>query len=286
MAEFKSLRHFLWTLFLFTYTDFKTIVFPVTMFASIAAPVHVNGRLFYGILWTWVHLLQVDVSNQYKSIAEDLANRPWRPLPSGRISQRSATILRFLLVPTCVLASAPFGREVILSSLSLTALLVFHDEFGASRHWAGKNFINCLGYLSFQVGATQIMNTHSRLDYVAVQALVFNSLIILTTIHAQDFSDVPGDQALGRVTVPIYAPNTSRIFTLVALVVWSIFLGRLWNLGPIYHSLLCVLGMAVGWRFFRFRTPTEDAKSFIAYNAWLLFTNILPAQIRWGLLSF
>ncbi|KAJ7730353.1 UbiA prenyltransferase family [Mycena maculata] len=280
------LGQFFWTLVLFTYTDFKTIVIPVTIFASVAAPVRFTGRLFYAIFWTWLHLLQVDVSNQYKSIAEDRVNRPWRPLPGGRISPKSAAIMRWLLVPICILSSVPFGGEVVFSSLSLTALLVAHDEIGLGGHWAGKNIINSFGYLSFELGATQIMNANPQLDHIAVQSLVFNGLVILTTIHSQDFSDVDGDLALGRVTIPIYAPNLSRVFTPFALVAWSIFLGRLWNLGPASHCLLCGVGGAVGWRFFRFRASNDDANTFVAYTVWLLLTHILPAHVRWGVLSF
>ncbi|KAJ7206140.1 UbiA prenyltransferase family [Mycena haematopus] len=280
------LGQFCWTLLLFTYTDFKTIVIPVTIFASVAAPVQSVGRLFCGTVWTWLHLLQVDVSNQYQSIAEDAINRPWRPLPGGRISQNSASILRWLLVPICLFLSIPFGNEVVLPSLALTVLLVAHDECGWDKHWAGKNIINTFGYLSFELGATQIMNMSPRLDRIAVQSLIFNALVVLTTIHSQDFSDVDGDAAFGRITLPIYAPTISRLLTPFTLIMWSVLLGRLWNLGPTSHFLLCGLGGAVGWRFFRFRTPSCDANTFVAYNVWLLLTHLLPAHMRWGVLSF
>ncbi|KAF7353827.1 Cytochrome P450 [Mycena venus] len=281
----RILGQFCWTLILFTYTDFKTIVIPVTIFASVAAPVQSTQRLFAGILWTWLNLLQVGVSNQYQSIAEDSINRPWRPLPGGRISHNSAAILRWLLVPICVLSSIPFGNEVVLSSLTLTGLLIAHDEFGWDKHWAGKNFINAFGYLSFELGATQIMSDYfhsllhtyvqclldlnSRLDHIAVQSLIFNGFVVLTTIHSQDFSDVQGDAAFGRKTFPIYAPILSRILTPFMLILWSVFLGQLWKLGPASHYLLCGLGSTVGWRFFRFRTPSYDANTFVAYNVCL-----------------
>ncbi|KAJ6588255.1 hypothetical protein B0H19DRAFT_1013062 [Mycena capillaripes] len=285
-ALLRMLGQSCWTLVLFTYTDFKTIVIPVTIFASVAAPVQSAGRLLYAIIWTWTHLLQVATSNQYRSIAEDAINRPWRPLPSGRMSQNSTATMRWLLVPICVLSSIPFGKEVVLSSLSLTILLIAHDEFGLSRHWASKNIINACGYLSFEIGATQIMNMNLQLDHIAVQSLVSNGLVVVTTIHSQDFSDVDGDMAFGRVTFPIYAPELCRIFTPFALIVWSVLLGRLWNLGPASHYILCGLGGVVGWRFFRFRSPSCDSNTFVAYNVWLLATHLLPAHIRWGVLNF
>ncbi|KAJ7441381.1 UbiA prenyltransferase family [Mycena galericulata] len=279
-----NLPHFIWTLILFTYTDFKTIVFPVTVFACAAAPVQSPAKLFYGIFWTWLHLLQVDVSNQYRTTAEDTINRPWRPLPSGRISQESAAVMRWLLVPICVSSSIPFGAAgVVYASLGLTALLIAHDEFGFDSHWLSKNIINSLGYMCFEFGATTIMNIHSQLDSIAVQSLVCSCLLILTTIHAQDFSDIDGDMALGRVTLPIYAPTSSRIFTFVALQLWSTGLGLLWNIGPRSFVVLCGLGGLVGWRFF----PPSDAPSRLKFvQVWLLATHLLPVQARWNVLRF
>ncbi|KAJ7485699.1 UbiA prenyltransferase family [Mycena latifolia] len=279
-------RRFFWTLVLFTYSDFKTIVLPVTVFACAAAPVQSAGRFMYGVFWIWLHLLQVDVSNQYRSIAEDAINRPWRPLPGGRMSQKSAALMRWLLVPICIFSSLPFGRGVGLSSISLTLLLVAHDEIGFAGHWISKNLINSIGYLSFEFGATNIMNVNPQLDRIALQALTCSGLLILTTIHAQDFSDVHGDMVLGRLTLPIYAPSTSRVFTLIALGIWSVGLGWLWNLGPRSQFFLCGLGGVVGWRFFRLRTPSDDASTFIAYNFWLLLAHALPVQARWGVLKF
>jgi hypothetical protein len=67
--------------------------------------------------------------------------------------------MRWLLVPLCILSSAPFGRNVAIASLALTTLLILHDEVGFAKHWLGKNFINTFGYLSFEIGATTIMSS-------------------------------------------------------------------------------------------------------------------------------
>ncbi|KAJ6599962.1 UbiA prenyltransferase family [Mycena vulgaris] len=282
---FPVIWNFLWTLVLFTYTDFKTIVLPVTVFACAAAPAQSPGRFMYGVFWTWIHLLQVDVSNQYRSIAEDAINRPWRPLPGGRMTQKSAAVMRWVLVPICICSSIPFGGGVGLSSIGLTVLLIAHDEIGFAGHWAWKNLINSIGYLSFEFGATNIMSTY--MSFFSQRCSILPSgLLILTTIHAQDFSDIHGDMALGRVTLPIYAPSISRFVTFLALAVWSAGLGWLWNLGPGSLFFLCGLGGIVGARFLRLRTPNDDANTFIVYNVWLLFAHVLPIQARWGLLRF
>jgi hypothetical protein len=67
--------------------------------------------------------------------------------------------MRWLLVPLCIISSAPFGGNVVIALLSLTTLLILHDEFGLAKHWLGKIFINTFGYLSLEIGATTIMSS-------------------------------------------------------------------------------------------------------------------------------
>ncbi|KAJ7203578.1 hypothetical protein GGX14DRAFT_305665, partial [Mycena pura] len=78
-----------------------------------------------------------------------------------------------------------------------------------------------------------------HLNSVSVHAVIISGILISTTIQleAQDFPDVEGDAAMGRVTFPIYAPKFSRIATLAVMVAWSIFLGSYWSLGAIISAI-------------------------------------------------
>ena len=170
------------TLLLFTYTDFKTIVIPVVshyrtepvttieiprrpqaIFAAVTAPVHSSYHFFQALLWIWLHLLQCNVSNQYKTCQEDTINRPWRPIPSGRVSLGDAYRLRLLLIPLCLSISGTHGGEVLATSAGLTTTSIVHDELGLAGHWVGKNLCNMLAYLTFEIGATKIMGTLLRI---------------------------------------------------------------------------------------------------------------------------
>ncbi len=44
---------------------------------------------------------------------------------------------------------------------------------------------------------------------------------IILTIHTQDYKDVPGDAAAGRVTLPIAYPALSRAVSALLLIAWS-----------------------------------------------------------------
>jgi len=61
----------------------------------------------------------------------------------------------------------------------------------------------------------------SEVNSTGCIAVALSAGIILTTIHTQDYKDVLGDAAAGRVTLPIAHPVSSCIVTAFILVAWS-----------------------------------------------------------------
>ena len=94
------------------------------------------------------------------------------------------------------------------------------------------------------------------------EAIFRGALIVLTTIHAQDFQDVPGDHIQGRKTLPIVAPTASRI-SMIFLLMWSMWLGAQTALSQIF---LISVAAVVGGRFMLFHTVPADRLSYILYN--------------------
>ncbi|RPD56611.1 hypothetical protein L226DRAFT_502096 [Lentinus tigrinus ALCF2SS1-7] len=274
------------TAVLFTHSDIKTILFPVTTFACAVAPLHAARRLLFGMVWVWSHQLMCNVSNQANSRNEDMVNKPWRPLPSGRISERQARALRWIVVGVCLLLSGTLGRGVVLMTLGLFVTTFLYDEVGLSGHHVSKNLCAIGGYTTIEMGATKLIGEAPELDAVAMAAVYLSGAIIFTTIHAQDFADVEGDVALGRVTLPIYAPDLARTFTVVILIAWSLGLSAFWNIGPICRALFVVLGGTVGARYYLLRDPKADRRSYVLYNVWLTVAHLLPLNARAEILSF
>ncbi len=104
------------------------------------------------------------------------------------------------------------------------------------------------------------------MDFVSVTAVIISGILIFTTIQAQDFPDVEGDKALGRMTFPIYAPEFSRAFTLFATIAWSMFLSWFWGVGPVSAAFLVIFGSYVGLRYYRWRTLEADKRSYLIFN--------------------
>ena len=90
--------------------------------------------------------------------------------------------------------------------------------------------------------------------------------IILTTIHTQDYKDVPGDAAAGRVTLPIAYPALSRTVTAFFLLAWSWGISRTWHLDDVAAAVMGVLSLVVGISFVARTDSGADKISFYWYN--------------------
>ncbi|KAJ7580831.1 UbiA prenyltransferase family [Mycena floridula] len=277
---------YLETLFLFTRSDYKTIFLPVTMFASVTVPVQSLGDWLKMLCWIWTHLLQATVSNQNYSANEDIINKPWRPLPSSRVTERQAAILRWCLVFGNLAFSAMLGKRVMYVSAALALVEFVHDDLGLSHHPIFKNVCNIGGYGTFEAGATLILSKDMVLDAVALKALMLTALLIFTTIHAQDFADCEGDKQSGRRTLPIVFPEGSRVYIMLIIVAWSVTLCAIWSVGTLGSALIVGSGTFVGWRYFEMRAASEDEKSYLLYNLWLSSVNMLPGNARFKILKF
>jgi hypothetical protein len=97
-------------------------------------------------------------------------------------------------------------------------------------------------------------------------AVALSAGIILTTIHTQDYKDVLGDAAAGRVTLPIAYPALSRVVTAFFLIAWSWGISRTWRLDDVAAAFMGVLALFVGISFVARTDSRADKVSFYWYN--------------------
>jgi len=268
----------LYTLFLFTKSDIKTTVLPITVLAAAAAPLTNILHLPHVIFWTWFHVLQFDVSNQTLDPGEDELNKRDRPLPAKRITYRNALILRWALVPACWTLSACYSLETVYASMALTALTAIYDECGAhAGHWAIRNLVNALGFVAFEVGASLVAgNDRYSLDGTARLSVLCSAGIFFTTIQSQDFKDVEGDALIGRQTIPIVHPTLAAPTLALALQIWSVVLAHVWH-ADVYTAIAAsALSLWVGVSFLTSTCVKEYQQSFYLYNVWLTMMHALP----------
>lgn len=63
------------------------------------------------ICWNWINLLLFNIHNQRhaESVVTDTSSKPWRPIPSKRISAEESRMLLLILYPVMTLLCLAFG---------------------------------------------------------------------------------------------------------------------------------------------------------------------------------
>lgn len=290
-----SVMYHLKTLFLFTRSDIKTVILPQTVFslAFVSSQVsqttllqHVAFRIPHLLIWMWLHLLVVDISNQRlpDSILEDGHNKPWRPIPSGRLTPGEAgSLIRWGVVVALATSVALQASE---ASTALMAFIWLYNDLGGNEVGPlHRNLLNAAGLSCFGWGGVSVLYggrgdggmtevVHMRLG----MWLALCSLIITTTIHAQDFPDVEGDRARGRGTMPLLYGETWPRWTLaVTVVIWSVICPVFWQVtSPFVWSASVLTGFVMASLTIARRGIGSDKTVWKLWCLWMSILYFLP----------
>lgn len=227
----------LYTLHLFTASDTVSVLIPQILFAVFASlsPTFSGstqggpslGRVALATLWIKLQLLVLCISNQRQAgaFAEDALNKPWRPLPAGRLTPAAARRLLAAAVPVTFVLAVALGNAG--ETLALFTLNWLYNDLGmADGHWAVRNALNALGITAMGAGAARVVA--EEMHGTAGQGpfarwLAVCAAVLLTTIHAQDLYDQDGDRARGRSTLPLDLGDAVARWTLaVTVLAWTL----------------------------------------------------------------
>jgi 4-hydroxybenzoate polyprenyltransferase len=288
-----KLLYTLRTLWLFTYSDLKTMVFPSTAFALFTNTANLlyqpddNFRPKLALMlwriplmlsWAWVNLLAFNVNNQKLShaIKEDECNKPWRPLPAHRLTQKQASVLAIAVYLITLLASAIAGGGTVPALLLIVFGYAYNDLRAGDRSLFFRNVLNAFGFTSFAVGALEIAQGFS-IELQTLKWVGIIGLVVSTTVHIQDLQDQIGDRTTGRLTIPVLLGDTlARYTVLVPVILWSYLCPRYWRLSSLGYVALGTIGATIAVRLFLFRTVKDDKATFVLYNVWLVSIYTLP----------
>jgi 4-hydroxybenzoate polyprenyltransferase len=298
-SESKSWLYHLHTIWLFTFSDLKTIIIPKITFGTLSALSHqtfrlppphpstssILARIPLVCLWTWINLLPFAIDNQRqpKAILEDSLNKPWRPMPSKRLSPRAAKRLMLVLYPCAILTSFVVGGH--RQCLALVALgFWYNDLAGADTSCIVRNFINAAGFVAYMSGAMEVA---LNLPSPTLAPLVFPEKllqwfailagVVFTTVQTQDMYDQAGDSLRNRRTVPLVVGDGCARWTIaIPMCVWSGVV--LWFWGAQWQAwvVLGTWGLAIAWRSLTLRAVQDDKMTFKLWNLWLMALYTLP----------
>lgn len=287
------LLYHLYTIWLFTRTDLKTIVIPSTIFGvacCLSGPLlttnttplvlDVAKRVPVTAFWAWINLLPFTIVNQRQqdSIKEDTENKTWRPLPSKRLTPEQARTTMVIFYLLAISSSLWVGGA--WQSIALVVLGYWYNDLrGADNGYIVRNFINACGYICFISGTLQVTTDLSvvSLTPVAYQWLLITGLVVFTTIQSQDMYDQRGDNLRKRHTVPlVLGDSPARWSIAVPIGLWSYFCTWFWQLDCKGSAASIILGSAIIWRILLKRTTVDDKRSFRLYNLWVMNLYLLP----------
>ncbi|KAF3039516.1 hypothetical protein E8E12_005114 [Didymella heteroderae] len=209
---------FLKTLYLFTASDFPTFAVPTILFGvfgALSGPVLTTdaspsfistlSRIPSALLLIWTNLLIFNISNQRtpSSVAEDLINKPSRPIPSGRITIDRARQTNLILVPIVLTLSWAVG--VWHTTLLLLAMQwMYNDLRGCDESLLLRNLLIAVGYGLYSAIALAVLSSPDTV--VTTEGYKWIAVItgvMFTTQHICDIKDAPGDALRGRRSAPI-----------------------------------------------------------------------------------
>jgi 4-hydroxybenzoate polyprenyltransferase len=108
-----------------------------------------------------MHILKHAISSQVQDPEEDKRNKPYRPLPAGRITAQNAAYVRWLLVPISLVFSAKYGRLPLASGVCAEVLSIWYSHFGGDKGWLSKNLLTAAAYMCIEIGAIMVAGTEA-----------------------------------------------------------------------------------------------------------------------------
>ncbi|KAI0421580.1 UbiA prenyltransferase family [Xylaria grammica] len=301
---FKTWLYHLYSIWLFTFSDLKTILLPQTIFGVLTALSRIqrnrgaldNGdaqEILYRIpmvtFWVWINLLPVDIHNQQQpdAIAEDKINKPWRPLPSNRCTLTQARYALLFFYGIAALVSYEIGP--LRWSVGIMGLATLYNSFGGSDVGPFvRNFIVAVAYAFFGIGALEVaqneplsfglQGTSGQSNLPSLESwIIILSFVITTTIQVQDMEDQEGDRLKGRRSLPLQiGDGLTRWVTAALMAIWGFLCPYFWGCGWPGYAIVTSLAYLVALRGVVYRTVKCDKATYRIWNMWLASLYLIP----------
>jgi hypothetical protein len=105
-----------------------------------------------------------------------------------------------------------------------------------------------------------------KVSGITLRVHALNALLIITTVHAQDFCDKMGDQLIGRQTIPTQLPEMwARSSIVVSIVIWSFVIANHASMWIVKTGFM-ILGLWLAGRFWMLRDSVKDRESYLLYT--------------------
>ena len=219
-----------------------------------------------------------NIINDVLDVEIDRVNKPWRPLPSGRVSIRTAGIAAWFLLGTGLFLAVLLGIPSFLTAISAGILLYCYSRWVKKKGFLGNLVISVLSFMVILYGGLS-----SPDPLLSLLPGIYAFFIILGREVLKGLEDIEGDRAHGVGTIAVVYGIRS------ALVAASVFLSIVVVISPLPY----LLGWMNTW-YLVFALLGVDFPIIISLlrvwrnpvdNAWYS-TRILKIPLLMGLIAF
>nr|WBQ21660.1 hypothetical protein [Myrothecium sp.] len=221
------------------------------------------------------NILIWDLSNQRapESAEEDRINKPWRPIPAGKITSNQTRQAVLIALPLVLVFNYALGVHV--DGLLLLTLCWYYNDLKGSDEACRDVIIAVCYTLCNKISLQIAIGTHNTITHQGYLWIGTIALVALSTMHTQDLKDQEGDRLRDRATIPLIVGDApARAILVVLLPIWSIFCGFYWGKGNYWASV--PLSLVLARRLWMQRTPKDDSKSWKLWCLWHMTLFSLP----------
>ena len=216
----------------------------------------------FGFLTASLMMAGTMVANDVYDVEIDKVNSPERPLPSGTVKTRDATVLAVALSVAAIGFSALLGLWTFLTALLALALMVYYNTRGKKTGLIGNAVVSFNVALPFFYGGLTVNSIRPLLFIFSVVAFLAN----FAREIAKGISDVKGDSLRQVRTLAVVKGTGDAALASAGLFVTAVLL-----------SFLPPFLETISWLYF---PPVIIADVGFLYSAYRLVSDQTPENVR------
>lgn len=212
-----------------------------TIWSNVLAAVVLSGA---GFQWQSYLVVSLSVSlfysggmclNDICDAAIDRAERPARPIPSGKVSLQGAYILAVLLffAAMFLLYAVPYNSPALLSGLLLLAVIIAYDKFHKANFYSVFLMASCR-LLVFVVSALSVAGRLGT-GVIIAGSVQFIYVLVISIVARQE------NRRGARFSFPVI-PAMIAAISVVDGIIMAVLASPLWLAAGIFCSVMTLLG--------------------------------------------
>ena len=221
-----------------------------------------GGILNYNTLLAFISLaLLVGGFNTFNGVTDfkiDLINKPFRPIPLGKVTRKNATLYSIILYAMGLYIAYNLTSQylqiyciaVILSILYSLPIIRLRKRF-----LINSLSVTILYGLLCPLAGWSLMPANPIPIYILVFLLLFGFALSIT----KDFEDYLGDKVYSNRTIPVVlGPKPAIFMTSVALMIAFVYLILAINLGLLERQFVIVILLIPGFLYLIYKLYSDN----------------------------